>query len=380
MLSPRFLRPRDLLPQLSITQPDYARRCGFPVLRVAKETVAVVSLNSGSGVPGTFGRDLQTYLQHFHLPQPDLSVSELPGASHAYRGNAAGADTEDALDVQNILGVTGGTVNVRVYVAPNTEQGVVLALRQILADKICCAVSMSWGLAESRWTAAGRQAIDAAALALVAAGIPCFAASGDAGSGDGLPGNNADSPACSPYWIACGGTSNATSTETAWSYGGGGYSQLYGRPLWQPTFLGNWRGEPDVAGNADSNSGFPVCVGGVWKTIGGTSAVAPVWAAAYASAVSALGRRIPNFAAWLYAHAGLFTDIVTGTNGAYKARGGWDECTGLGTLNERLFAALLTAALPPPPPPPVVSNGVVSKIQLLDALGGVLHSFNVTAA
>ena len=71
--------------------------------------------------------------------------------------------------------------------------------------------------------------------ALAKKNIPVFAASGDGGASDGDKGNNVDYPASSPNAFGCGGTSIAADSklETAWSYGGGGISKIFKKPVWQ---------------------------------------------------------------------------------------------------------------------------------------------------
>ena len=103
---------------------------------------------------------------------------------------------------------------------------------------------------------------------------------------------------------------------------------------------------PDVAGNADPVTGYLVVVDGKQQPIGGTSAVAPLWAGLIARLAQATGKRFGLLQPLLYAGvtaAGAaapgFNDIVYGNNGAYKAGPGWDACTGLGSPNG---AALLT--------------------------------------
>jgi kumamolisin len=99
------------------------------------------------------------------------------------------------------------------------------------------------------------------------------------------------------------------------------------------------RGVPDVAGNADPVTGYLVIVDGQQEPIGGTSAVAPLWAGLIARLAQATGKRFGLLQPLLYAGvtAGVaapgFNDIVEGDNGAYKAGPGWDACTGLGSPN-----------------------------------------------
>src|SRR6185437_2684929 len=94
---------------------------------------------------------------------------------------------------------------------------------------------------------------------------------------------------------------------------------------------GTGRGVPDVAGNADPESGYQVLVNGTAMVIGGTSAVAPLWAGLIARINGTLGRPVGFLNPMLYAHASACRDITSGNNGAYKAHKGWDACTGLGS-------------------------------------------------
>jgi kumamolisin len=108
---------------------------------------------------------------------------------------------------------------------------------------------------------------------------------------------------------------------------------------------------PDVAAVADPQTGYQVRVDGSNTVIGGTSAVAPLWAALVARLAQATGQRPGLLAAALYARvrAGVvsqgFRDITTGDNGAYRAGPGWDACTGLGVP---VGTDLLTALSEPP--------------------------------
>jgi kumamolisin len=94
---------------------------------------------------------------------------------------------------------------------------------------------------------------------------------------------------------------------------------------------------PDVAGDADPQTGYKVRVDGADVVIGGTSAVAPLWAALIARLVQATGTPLGLAQPKLYAGATAsttaagFRDITSGNNGAYSARAGWDACTGLGS-------------------------------------------------
>jgi len=97
------------------------------------------------------------------------------------------------------------------------------------------------------------------------------------------------------------------------------------------------RGVPDVAGNADPVTGYQVYADGQAQVVGGTSAVAPLWAALIGRLAQATGQRFGLIQPTLYAgitpgtDVAGFNDITSGNNGAYSAGPGWDACTGLGS-------------------------------------------------
>jgi kumamolisin len=168
-----------------------------------------------------------------------------------------------------------------------------------------------------------------------------------------------DIPASSPHALACGGTklladaaTGAISSEVVWNEtaanegaGGGGVSDEFALPSWQadagvPARAGSGsggRGVPDVAGNADPATGYQIYSGGKAQVVGGTSAVAPLWAALISRLAEASGQRFGLIQTLLYAGVTPgtavpgFRDITSGNNGAYAAGPGWDACSGLGS-------------------------------------------------
>jgi kumamolisin len=161
-----------------------------------------------------------------------------------------------------------------------------------------------------------------------------------------------DFPASSPHVLACGGTRLEADgarirRELVWNEveggaTGGGISDFFAVPSYQaharvpasinaPHFHG--RGVPDVSGNADPATGYRVRVDGHDTIIGGTSAVAPLWAAIIARRNEASGRPLGYANPALYAtmSAEAFRDVTSGSNGAFEASRGWDPCTGLGS-------------------------------------------------
>jgi kumamolisin len=224
-------------------------------------------------------------------------------------------------------------------------------------------MSISWGQSEDQWTAQARTALDDALLDAAALGVTVTAAAGDNGSSDGGGGTtkHADFPASSPHALACGGTSlhskgTTISSETVWNDGagggatGGGVSDVFALPSWQKGVgvpagaKSGGRGVPDVAGNADPETGYQVLVDGKQAVYGGTSAVAPLWAALVARLAQSLGSPLGLLQPTLYPLHAALHDITSGNNGAYSAKKGWDACTGLGTPNGTALLAALTTA------------------------------------
>ena len=213
-----------------------------------------------------------------------------------------------------------------------------------------------------------RRAVDARVLEAdrreegAALGVTITVAAGDDGSSDGVSdgSNNVDFPASSPNVLACGGTNlqsaNGTITsETVWNDGaeggatGGGFSTVFSQPTYQSSLAASYsgqtgRGVPDVSGDADPDTGYNVLVDGSQEVVGGTSAVAPLWAALVALLNQQLGKRLGFINPLIYALPepnNGFNDITEGNNGSYSAGPGWDPCTGLGSPDGQALATLL---------------------------------------
>ena len=156
--------------------------------------------------------------------------------------------------------------------------------------------------------------------------------------------------------IGCGGTKKPhTGDESVWNNDprrttgegtGGGYSTLFPMPSWQAGAPhGPGRMVPDVAANADPNTGYEIILYGASTVVGGTSAAAPLYAGLFASFGTKLGFVTPE----LYLNSACFHDVIHGDNGAFRARMGADPCTGLGTpigelLEERIQPAAIHAS------------------------------------
>jgi kumamolisin len=271
-----------------------------------------------------------------------------------------GADGEVDLDIEMVQGIASGAA-IRVYFGGNNIADFAACFAKAHADG-CTIISCSWGGPENSYSASDIATMEEALQAANAAGISIFVAAGDNGSSDGESGTNVDYPASSVYVTGCGGTTlKANGTETVWNDGtqggatGGGMSSLFSRPPYQAGIglSGTNRAVPDVAGDADPNTGYTINVDGQSEIIGGTSAVAPLWAALTACLNQAWGKNAGPLNNVLYVLRPCpLNDITEGNNGAYVARNGYDCCTGLGSPNgAALLAALTTTPVPTPPAP-----------------------------
>jgi len=350
---------------ISYTPPQIASLYRFPTaVNGAGECIAIIELGGGYT-----DSDLSNYWNQLNLTTtPSVSAVSIGNGSNAPTGDPNSADAEVMLDIE-IAGSIAPGAKIVVYFAENTDAGFLNAITTAVHDTTNkpSVVSISWGGPESSWTQQALTSMDEAFQSAAALGVTVCAASGDEGSTDGISDglNHVDFPASSGSVLACGGTrlvgsGNTITSETVWNElasnegaTGGGISDVFPLPTWQQTAnvppsanpthnIG--RGVPDVAGDADPTSGYVTLVDGQSGVTGGTSAVAPLWAALIALVNEGLKQPAGFINPLLYQSAGSagdFNSIVSGNNGAYSARVGWDACTGLGTpIGDKIAAAL----------------------------------------
>jgi len=355
---------------------EIARRYNFPEgLDGSGQCIAIIELNdvdehgrmTGTGFSK---KDLKSYFTSVKKPMPKIAAIGVNGGANK-PGRDVDTDREVMLDIE-VAGTVASGSTIAVYFAPNNDRGFIDAVKAALHDRIRkpSVISISWALGDEEWwTRQARNAFDQTLQDAAALGVTVCCASGDSGSDmrdkpdrDGRP--HLYFPVSDPYILACGGTEFGPSgRERVWRVGayaatGGGISTVYARPSYQSKSeipkspkgtVG--RGVPDVAGYA---AGYRVkFVGGHWGPDGGTSAVSPLWAGLIAlinQRLTSLGKPRAGFInPVLYQMSptmGVFHDVVqgdddTGKLGKYKARKGWDACTGLGTPDgTKLMAAL----------------------------------------
>jgi len=323
----------------------------------AGETIGIIELGGGYNES-----DITTFFSGLNLTPPDVVSVSVDGGANSPT-NPDSADGEVALDIEVSGGIAPGA-KIAVYFTPNTDQGFVDAITTAVHDTTNhpSVISISWGGPESSWTQSSLTALDDACQSAGALGITVTVAAGDNGSSDGASGNNVDFPASSPHVLGCGGTKlvgsgTKISSETVWNDGseggatGGGVSVDFALPSWQtnigvpaPTSANGGRGVPDVAGDASPETGYNILVDGQQEVVGGTSAVAPLWAGLITLINQQRGTSAGFVNPALYAAPSAFHDITSGNNGAFSAGPGWDACTGLGSPNGTAIAAALGAS------------------------------------
>ncbi len=350
-----FAKPHAGSANTSYTPVQIAQLYQFPAGATATgQTIGIIELGGGYKTA-----DLKTYFKSLGQKTPKVTTVSVDGGKNS-PSNANSADGEVMLDIEVAAAVAPGA-HIVVYFTPNTDQGFIDAIATAVHDtkNKPSVISISWGAAESAWTSQSLTALDAACQSAAALGITITVAAGDNGSTDGVTdgANHVDFPASSPHVLACGGTKlegsgSTISSEVVWNEitnnegaTGGGVSNVFPLPTWQsnakvpkPTKSAGGRGVPDVSGDADPSTGYIIRVDGSNMVIGGTSAVAPLWAGLIALANAQNGTNAGFIQPAIYAAKGAaaFNDITSGTNYSgspvgFTAGRGWDACTGLGS-------------------------------------------------
>lgn len=353
---PRF-RPATK-PALSYLPTQVAKAYDFPSASAVGHSVALIELGGGFRQA-----DVTNYFTTQSLPVPVVTAISVNGGVNDPT-TANSADAEVMLDIE-VMGSVAPGVTIDVYFAPNTDRGFIDAVSEASAPggPMPDAISISWGGPESTWSKSSLSLMQSVIADATARGITVTVAAGDNGSSDGLTDGLAhvDFPASAPNALACGGThldltsTGAIAAQTVWNdiaigdgATGGGVSSFFPLPNYQahanvPPSINPGgsigRGVPDVAGNADPQTGYQILVDGTAMVVGGTSAVAPLMAGLIVQLAIATTAR-PGFVqpAWYpleqstrTTKAPAFFNIVKGNNGAYDAGPGWNPCTGLGS-------------------------------------------------
>lgn len=340
----------------AFTADQLARIYGFPDGFNGKgQTIAILELGGGYRA-----KDISKYFKSLGIKKPSVKAVSVDRGKNS-PSNANSADGEVMLDIE-VAGAVAPGAKIVVYFAPNTDKGFLDMITKALHDthNKPSVISISWGSAEANWTDQTMKSMNETFKAASLLGVTICVASGDSGSSDSVNDGrvHVDFPASSPYVLACGGTrltmnGNNIASETVWhdsntSAGGGGVSEFFPLPDYQananvPGSLNSryeGRGVPDVAADADPDTGYKVLVDGQQMVVGGTSAVAPLYAGLVARINQQKGKWAGFINPVIYANPSLCRDITVGNNNTtaantgYSAGPGWDACTGLGVLSK----------------------------------------------
>ena len=325
----------------------------FPTPNNLNKVIGVISFGGGlfgnvsaSGI--LTGGDVQSYWSSLGISSVDMPrvvVVLVDGATNRPVASD-GATIENTIDVETIGGCyPSSKLTIIIYIAPNSFNEFVNVINYAIntpvnvngSSVIPSVLSISWGAAEIYYGSIANS-INTVLATAVSRGINVCVASGDNGSSDGVNDglSHPDFPAASPNVIACGGTNlvcpnyvyDGSTVETVWSGSGGAISSIFSKPSYQSSLTRSGRSVPDIALNSDPNTGVLYLIGGNQRVIGGTSIAAPAMAAF-------IGLTNINY----FANTKLYTygyscyhDITVGSNGAYNAGVGYDNCTGIGSI------------------------------------------------
>jgi hypothetical protein len=321
------------------------------------QTIAIVDAFDNPGLvsstnAGFNASDLHQFDQQFSLPDPTFTKVEVGGTP----GTNTGWGLEIDLDVE-WAHVIAPKANIILFEAlDNSTSNLLAAVNAAENTASVNVITMSWGALDN-----GAEPTFESSLVTPAGhqGITFFASTGDSGAPGVYPG-------ASPNVVGVGGTTLNTSgnnyvSEVGWSSGGGGITE-FAKPPYQSgvTQSTTKRTIPDIAFDADPNSGVPVYdvqysgASTPWTQVGGTSLSSPCWAALIAiadqgmvaSGSVSLNGTTQTLPLLYKLTTADFHDITSGYNG-YYAGVGYDLVTGIGTpIANQLIPDLVQAANP----------------------------------
>ena len=339
---------------------------------------SVAILNDGEQVDRP---DVSSLADCFHYPADRVRSLRTEGQTSRFPP----ASVEPPIDLALVRGIApqASVLQTAVWDSPSLwflGPAKLLGLRR-LPD----ALSISYGYCDWQAVAtpmlrAGSRLLNAMFVRLGLAGVGVFGAAGDAGSScNGIPQPGTAWPANSPYATSVGGSrlvldrANHRVDEVVWNdqrwltpaggggVTGGGVTRFYRRPAYQRAIrvAGDRRATPDIVASASRLPGVPIVANGGWYLGQGTSAAAPLAAAAF-TAISArlqahgqppLGP-VNGLLYWLYRHhRGALYDIVSGNNKldsavkvpGHSAHRGYDLASGLARTEVNRVATLVPA-------------------------------------
>jgi pseudomonalisin len=348
--------------------------------------------------------DVRQFRTFFGLPANDPQII-LNGADPGVW--SAGEETEADLDVEWSGAVArNATIKFVVSKSTNSSDGVDLSAQYIVNKNVAPVMSTSFGLCEAALGSSGNAFLNGLWQQAAAEGITVFVSSGDNGAagcdsaseGSATHGRGVNGLCSTPYSVCVGGTqfqdaskpslywssSNALGTqssalsyipEAVWNesgpgYGlwssGGGVSAIYAKPSWQAGAgvpADGKRDVPDVSLTAAGHDGYLIYQEGALYVVGGTSAASPSFAGIMALVVQHAAARQGNANTAFYSlaskqragGASVFHDITSGNNNVpgqpgFSATAGYDQATGLGSIDALVLVNHWSDATPPPSP------------------------------
>jgi uncharacterized protein (TIGR03437 family) len=356
--------------------------------------------------------DIQQFRGMFDLPANDPQMLLVPGSQNPGNNPTSGDLAESDLDLEWSGSVARNATIIFVY-----STDVMTSVQYAIDEHLAPVVSVSYGSCELETPASEAFAFEQWAQQANAQGMTWFAASGDDGAADCAdsqnPGLAVDLPGSVPEVTSSGGTQFAEGTGTYWSLtnnatggsalsyipettwntsvedeepsaSGGGASVLFPKPSWQ-TGPGvpsdNARDVPDISLNtSDDHDPYVVYTSGSLQAYGGTSFAGPTFAGMTVLLNQELGSGgVGNINPHLYSLApsgwgsGMFHDITTGNNivtvtcsqrafnctntpVGYYAGPGYDQATGLGSVDMYKLVTGWNGASTPPPPTTSTTN------------------------
>jgi kumamolisin len=392
----RRQNPADPSNTKSLTPQQVAKLYNFPAGDGTRETIGIYEMETGDGPAGYSMQDLTDTMRAFGggLKLPPITDVSIDGVT-----NSGTSDGETGLDI-TVAGAIAQGAQIAVYFTGGEEQSILNAVQRMVhpdtGDPQPSILSISYGfgpddgqpdgLSDASLTQLSSLFQDASQLALTV-----LVSSGDSGAFVASTTQAQTSyPGSDPFITACGGTTagnivGTTFDEFVWNDAGkggpgatgGGVSARFPVPGYQqnvhvPVRNGTGkpgRGVPDIAGNASENSGYPQFISGEEQPVGGTSAVAPLYAGLTAIINANLGAPAGFLNPILYAPGAAICRDVTSPPGpadnslngvtGYPAGPGWDACTGFGSLDGTALEAAIKAAMQgaaPPTPAPVAAS------------------------
>jgi kumamolisin len=377
----RRRNPADPANTRPLTPQQVATLYSFPPGDGAGQTIGLYEMATQGGPAGYAPSDIAgTMAALGGLPVPNIVDVPVDGVT-----NSGQSDGETGLDI-TVAGAIAPKATIAVYFAGGETQNIIHALQAMIhpatgapAPSI---ISISYGFGPDD---TGADAFSDSEFAQITAlfedaatnKITVFVSSGDSGAFIEDPRQAQTSyPASDPGVTACGGTTignvnGASFDEYVWNdtggagpgATGGGISARFPVLAYQsnvqlPTRNGTGqpgRGVPDIAGNASENSGYLQVINGSQpQPVGGTSAVAPLYAGLIARINANLGFPVGYLNPTLYSlPASTFRDILGSPGPAnnsfkrvegYPAGAGWDACTGLGSVDGQALQDALNSA------------------------------------